>query len=359
MKRFAFSILCCAVLLHSGRAFGVTIKDTTFKNTGWVITTGNAKYLFEAGKGVSGFGGLWSNDGVDWLRCYAGPGTFANRGFPNSIGNFGHANRSSGATNTIRDDKRSGDHLIIDAVNAQLHFAYHFFEDHVALEVLKATAGYHFLIETNAGGNVKARYWTGAGTPGQMTSHLDFTPEWIYISDAEDKSPWRLLMVKTPEDNVANECWLQGNNMSGFSWGRMGPSGSYKDGLLSGLENKISLAMVPKEMPHEKVKEMAEKLSKNHLQPINPTPTSVSKNHGLPGFSRPEILSLGSGRYKFNIPSSTKFFEIVDPRGAVVDSYRNTSEKSFIWNGSAFLSGVYLLRAVTEAGTFTTPFVVD
>jgi hypothetical protein len=282
MRRLTFSLICGFVFIYSGISYGVTIEDTTFKdvkgqqNTGWTIKTASAKYLFEAGQGRSGFGGLWSNDGTDWLQCYGGPGTPQNRGFPNSIDNFGHANRSSEATNTIRDNKREGDHLIIDAENKSLKFAYHFFEDHVAVEVLKATVGYHFLIELVAGGNVQARYWTGKGEVGVMTSHLEFTPEWIYISDKDDKSKYRLLMVKTPEDSVDNECWLQGTAMSGFSWGRQGPDKKYAGGFLNGVDNKISIAMIPSTMPFEEVKKMADALSANHLQPIAGGATTTS-----------------------------------------------------------------------------------
>lgn len=273
MEKGTIRLVVAATLFSAVLTFGVTIEEVT---NGFEIQTETAKWFFESHDGISGFGGLWDNDDNDWLQCYGGGGTPGNRGFPNSMGNFGHANRSSGATNTVRDGVMSGDHVIIDAQNSQLHFAYHFFEDHMALEVVAASIGYHFLYESTTGGSVYAKYWTADGNVGQLMSHQDFTPEWIYLTDAGETCAYKLLMVKTPDDNAPNECWQQGGNMGGFSWGRYGPAAGYDGGHLSGLDHKISLAMIPKETPYAEIKEMAEALMANHLEPLNDTSLSVS-----------------------------------------------------------------------------------
>jgi hypothetical protein len=368
LKNYTVLSIFGAILLYFGLPLGVTIKDTTFKdvqgkeNTGWFIETKTAKWLFEAGKQRSGFGGLWSNDGMDWLQCFSGPGTARNRGFPNSIGNFGHANRASGAKNTVRDGKMSGDHLIIDAENKNLHFAYHIFEDHLAVEVVKANTGYHFLYEATAGGSIYVKYWTADGKEAKVNPDKydqDLTPEWIYLTDKEEKCKYKLLMVKTPDDDFPNEQWQQGKNMSGFSWGRHGRSKKWKGGFLTGLDHKISVAMIPAETPYEEIKKMAETLSSNHLVPMSsPTSKKVSRCSAVRKIEKPDIVSLGSSRYQIRVPSTIERIEMVNTRGVVISRLYNSSAENIIWNGAAFSSGAYLLYTISKEGSITSKFMV-
>jgi len=248
-------------------ADGVTIEDHP---KGWMIETKNAKWLFEAKDEISGLGGLWSNDGKDWLQCFSGPMQPLSRGFPNSVGNFGHPNRPSGSVNTIRGDKRSGDHVIIDSENNDLHFAYHFFETHLTIEVLKAKTGYHFLLETTPGQEILGKYWMPSGELGVLQDHQELSPEWLYLTDRQETSDYMLLAVKTPDDDAPNETWQIDNRMMGFSWGRYGRSRAWEGGHLSGLEHKISLTMVPAGRSHEEIDYTAEQLIEDHFAPLEP-----------------------------------------------------------------------------------------
>ena len=70
---------------------------------------GMGTVYFEKDNGVSGFKSMIDHEGNDWIASYMPPGPNGDfRGFPNSVGNFGHAGRDSGSTTTIVDGKTEG-----------------------------------------------------------------------------------------------------------------------------------------------------------------------------------------------------------------------------------------------------------
>lgn len=224
---------------------------------------------FEKDNGVSGFKSFVDPEGNDWVASYLPPGPNGNfRGFPNSVGNFGHAGRDSGSTNIVVDGKTEGDHVILESTNGKFTFQYWFFPDHISIKVLKSQGDYHFLLEGVAGGTADAEdfFVTADGKkhiPTEEGEFDDFTPEWIYLGDP--KSKHLLFFAKSPEDNAPNENHRQirkGNrhNMDLYSFGRTGIDNDpkYHTYGMSDNEHVCVIGFAPAERTHQEMSTMIE-----------------------------------------------------------------------------------------------------
>jgi len=215
---------------------------------------------FEKDKGVSGFKSFIDDEGNDWLASYMPPGPNGDfRGFPNSIGNFGHAGRDSGSTTTIVDGKTEGDFVVLESSNGKFTFQYWFFADRVAIKVLKSEGDYHFLLETVAGGTADAEdYFVIADGKKRIPSgeFLDITPEWFYLGDPKVKNV--LFFAKTPEDDAPNENHRQirpngMHNMDLYSFGRTGADRKHQTVGMSGNEHVCVIGFAPASRTHNEM----------------------------------------------------------------------------------------------------------
>jgi hypothetical protein len=219
---------------------------------------------FEKDNGVSGFKSFVDPEGNDWIASYMEPGPRGDfRGFPNSVGNFGHAGRNSGSKTIVVDGKTEGDVVILESSNSDFTFQYWFFEDRVAIKVLKSKGDYHFLLETVAGGSSEEEdyFVTSDGqkhTPTEDGEFYDFTPEWFYLGDP--KSNYFLFLAKTPDDDAPNENHRQilgtTHNMDLYSFGRTGREHNYKTMGMSGNEHVCIIGFMGANTPHNQIAEI-------------------------------------------------------------------------------------------------------
>ncbi len=215
---------------------------------------------FEKDNGVSGFKSFIDPAGNDWIASYMPPGPNGDfRGFPNSVGNFGHAGRNSGSTTKIVGDRTEGDLVILESANADFTFQYWFFADRIAVKVLRSKGDYCFLLETVAGGTADAAdYFVGADGVTRIPSgeFQDFTPEWFYIGDPQAKHV--LFLAKTPDDNAPNENHRQirpngMHNMDLYSFGRAGREQKYEIRGMSGNEHVCVIGFLDAALPHAEI----------------------------------------------------------------------------------------------------------
>lgn len=217
---------------------------------------------FEKDNGVSGFKSFIDNEGNDWIASYLPPGPNGDfRGFPNSVGNFGHAGRDSGSTTTIVDGITEGEQVVLESTNGKFTFQYWFFADRVSIKVLKSEGDYNFLLECVAGGAADADdfYVTADGKkriPTQWGELEDFTPEWIYAGDPKAKSV--LFFAKSPDDDAPNENHRQfrpGNvhNMDLYGFGRTGAEHGYKTYGMSGDEHICIIGFTNADRTHNEI----------------------------------------------------------------------------------------------------------
>lgn len=222
---------------------------------------------FEKDKGVSGFKSFIDPEGKDWIASYMAPGPHGDyRGFPNSIGNFGHAGRDSGSTTKIIDGKTAGDQVILESTNGKFTFQYWFFVDRVAIKVLKSEGQYNFLLECVAGGTADAEdyFVTADGKkhiPTAEGEFDDFTPEWFYLGDPKAKNA--LFLAKTPNDDAPNENHRQilstgEHNMDLYSFGRTGKEEKYQVRGMSGNEHICVIGFTPADKAHNEIAAMIE-----------------------------------------------------------------------------------------------------
>lgn len=239
----------------------VRLSEVTWGGVGcYRIEMPMGTVYFEKDKGVSGFKSFIDNEGHDWIASYMPPGPNGDfRGFPNSIGNFGHAGRDSGSTTTIVDGQTEGDVVILESTNATFTFQYWFLADRVAIKVLKSKGDYHFLLETVAGGTADAQdYFVTADGRKRIPSgeFADITPEWFYIGDPRAKNV--LFFAKTPEDDAPNENHRQirpngMHNMDLYSFGRTGADRKYQTFGMSGNEHVCVIGFLEAALPHAEI----------------------------------------------------------------------------------------------------------
>jgi len=216
---------------------------------------------FEKDNGVSGFKSFVDNEGNDWIASNMEPGPHGEwRGFPNSPGNFGHAGRDSKSENNFLDGKMEGEYLILESSNEQFTYQYWFFPDYVAIKVLKSSGDYHFLYEGVPGGEADSTdfFVTADGErhiPEVYGKFEDFTPEWLYVGDAD--SDYYLFLGKSPDDEAPNENHRQfhegEHNMELYSFGRTGWEEKYSSRGMNGNEHTCIIGFMPSTKSHKEV----------------------------------------------------------------------------------------------------------
>ncbi|MGD9929260.1 MAG: hypothetical protein AB7U05_04510 [Mangrovibacterium sp.] len=241
----------------------VKLTEVTYHGTGcYRIEMPMGTVYFEKDNGVSGFKSFIDPEGNDWIASYLEPGPNGDfRGFPNSVGNFGHAGRDSGSKTTIVDGKTEGEVVILESANDKFTFQYWFFADRVAIKVLRSEGEYCFLLECVAGGSADAEdyFVTSDGQkhiPTEDGDFDDFTPEWFYLVDP--KSNHVLFLAKSPEDDAPNENHRQirpngAHNMDLYSFGRTGKEHNYQIYGMSGNEHTCIIGFAEKERTHHEM----------------------------------------------------------------------------------------------------------
>lgn len=245
---------------------------------------------FEKDKGVSGFKSFIDLEGNDWIASYMPPGPNGDfRGFPNSVGNFGHAGRDSGSTTKIVDGRTEGDYVILESSNADFTFQYWFFPDRIAVKVLRSKGDYCFLLETVAGGTADLTdYFVSADGVKRIPSgeFQDFTPEWFYLGDVKAKQV--LFLAKTPNDDAPNENHRQirpngMHNMDLYSFGRAGREKNYAISGMSGNEHVCVIGFMDASLPHAEIAAGLERyLADPFALPANAHPSHATTAHSAP-----------------------------------------------------------------------------
>ena len=263
----AFQVLCST----SASAQKVKLTEEIWHGVGcYKIEMPIGTVYFEKDNGVSGFKSFIDNEGNDWIASYMEPGPNGDfRGFPNTVGNFGHAGRDSGSTTRIVDGKTEGNLVILESENPEFRFQYWFFPDRVVVKVLKSTGDYSFLYEGVVGGSSEAEdyFVTADGQRHIPSGELkDFTPEWFYLGDPKVEN--HLFLAKSPNDDAPNENHRQireGNlhNMDLYSFGRTGPEEGYKISGMNGTENVCIIGFISADKNHEQIKLQIESFLKD------------------------------------------------------------------------------------------------
>lgn len=239
----------------------VRLSEVTWGGVGcYKIEMPMGTVYFEKDHGVSGFKSFIDPAGNDWIASYMPPGPNGDfRGFPNSVGNFGHAGRDSGSTTTVVGGRTEGDHVVLESSNADFTFQYWFFPDRVAIKVLRSKGDYCFLLETVAGGTADADdYFVAADGVKRIPSgeFQDFTPEWFYLGDPKAKHV--LFLAKTPDDAAPNENHRQirpngMHNMDLYSFGRAGREQKYEIRGMSGTGHVCVIGFLDAALPHAEI----------------------------------------------------------------------------------------------------------
>ncbi len=259
------AVLMVLAISASMSTFAQNVKLTEVKWHGagcYKIEMPMGTVYFEKDNGVSGFKSFIDPEGNDWIASYMEPGPHGDyRGFPNSVGNFGHAGRNSGSTTTIVDGKTEGDVVVLESSNDKFTFQYWFFANRIAIKVLKSEGEYCFLLECVAGGKADAEdyFVTADGEkhiPTEDGEFYDFTPEWFYLGDP--KSDYVLFLAKSPEDDAPNENHRQilsedQHNMDLYSFGRTGREHKYKVYGMSGNEHLCIIGFANKRGTHNEM----------------------------------------------------------------------------------------------------------
>lgn len=257
------AVLIAAV---SSPAQPVRLTEVPWHGTGcYKIEMPMGTVYFEKDNGVSGFKSFIDPEGHDWIASYLPPGPNGDfRGFPNSVGNFGHAGRDSGSTTVVVDGRTEGDVVILESSNADFAFQYWFFADRVVIKVLRSRGEYCFLLECVVGGRADATdYFVTADGRQHIPSgrFQDFTPEWLYLGDVENAN--FLFLAKTPDDDAPNENHRQirpgdQHNMDLYSFGRTGAEQKYQIRGMSGNEHVCIIGLTRADRAHQDVVAMIE-----------------------------------------------------------------------------------------------------
>lgn len=268
LVKTAMVMLCLFSLFGQLKAQVVKLTEVEYHGTGcYRIEMPMGTVYFEKDNGVSGFKSFVDPQGNDWIASYMEPGPNGEyRGFPNSVGNFGHAGRDSGSKTVVVDGKTEGDVVILESSNGKFTFQYWFFAHHIAIKVLKSEGDYCFLLECVAGGTADADdYFILADGIKRIPQgeFYDFTPEWFYLGDP--KSKYYLFLAKSPEDDAPNENHRQINkaglhNMDLYSFGRTGIEHRYKIEGMSGNEHICIIGFAPASRTHNEMTAMIELL---------------------------------------------------------------------------------------------------
>jgi hypothetical protein len=221
---------------------------------------------FEKDNGVSGFKSFIDREGRDWIASHLPPVPSSGfRGFPNTVGGFGHAGRDSGSTNCVVGGRTEGDFVIVESSNTNFTFQYWFFPDHVAVKVLRARGDYSFLLECVAGGTIESAdfFVTADGQKHIPQGEFkDFTPEWFYLGDPQAAN--YLFLAKSPDDDAPNENHRHVSSRTGqqtmdlYSFGRAGQEQKYEIRGMNGNEHVCVIGFIPVATPHAQIKSFIE-----------------------------------------------------------------------------------------------------
>lgn len=115
----ALVILCILFSSSFLKAQNVKLTEVECYGTGcYRIEMPMGTVYFEKDNSVSGFKSFIDPEGNDWIASYMEPGPNGDfRGFPNSVGSFGHAGRDSGSKTVVVDGKTEGDVVVLESSN--------------------------------------------------------------------------------------------------------------------------------------------------------------------------------------------------------------------------------------------------
>ncbi|WP_372772627.1 pectate lyase [Mangrovibacterium sp.] len=356
------------VLLNSEIGFTQSVKLTEVQWHGvgcFKIEMSMGTVYFEKDNGVSGFKSFVDPEGNDWIASYLEPGPHGDyRGFPNSVGNFGHAGRNSNSTTKIVDGITEGDFVVLESTNGIFTFQYWFFTDRVAIKVLKSEGEYNFLLECVPGGTSDAAdfFVTADGKkhiPTEDGEFDDFTPEWFYIGDPKAKNV--LFMAKTPEDDAPNENHRQilkdnVHNMDLYSFGRTGKEHKYKIYGMSGNEHVCIIGFTPTDQTHNQIAGMIESFMEkpfiSGVKPIKRWGTDVL-NHPKSWYSSKEAIAIANNVIQYQSgyggwPKSTDLARTPLTAGDIPPDGRGRANS--IDNEATTLPMEFLARVITATG---------
>ncbi len=273
----------------------VRLSEVEWRGVGcYRIEMAMGTVYFEKDDGVSGFKSFIDNEGRDWIASYLPPGPNGEfRGFPNSVGNFGHAGRDSGSVTTVVGGVTEGDVVVLESTNGTFTFQYWFLADRVAIKVLESEGDYCFLLETVIGGSSEEEdYFVLADGRKRTPSgeFRDISPEWFYLGDPKVRNV--MFLAKSPEDDAPNENHRQirpngMHNMDLFSFGRAGKEDGYEIRGMSGTDAVCVIGFAPAERPHEAMKAWIEAYLDQPFTPgVQPSPSA-------PGPGSPAAPSTG------------------------------------------------------------------
>lgn len=273
-----FALVLTTACVTTPRKAPVRLTEVQWHGVGcYKIEMPMGTVYFEKDNGVSGFKSFIDHEGKDWIASHLPPAPSSSfRGFPNTVGGFGHAGRDSGSTNHVVDGKTEGDCVILESANTNFTFQYWFFADHIAVKVLRSTGDYSFLLECVAGGAIDTEdYFVTADGQKHIPQgeFKDFTPEWLYLGDT--KAGNFLFLAKTPEDDAPNENHRHVSSRTGqqtmdlYSFGRTGKEEKHVIRGMNGTEHVCVIGFISAETPHAKIKSFIERVLK---QPFIPAP---------------------------------------------------------------------------------------
>lgn len=346
------------------RTYPVKLTEVNWHGTGcYRIEMPMGTVYFEKDKGVSGFKSFVDPEGNDWIASYLPPGPNGNfRGFPNSVGNFGHAGRDSDSTTRIVDGKTEGDVVILESSNDGFTFQYWFFADRVAVKVLKSTGEYNFLFEGVAGGGADSEdYFVTADGKSHTPNGAfwDFTPEWFYLGDPKSKS--LLFLAKTPDDDAPNENHRQirpsgEHNMDLYSFGRTGKEHKYAVQGMSGNEHMVVIGFTSADQPHNNI---AAKIESYLADPFTPGVRPIAKwnsnllKREVKWYGSPEAQAIADSIIQYQSPQGgwPKSVDLTRPPLTDKDIPKETDGRSnTIDNGATTAPMVFLAKVAYETG---------
>ncbi len=277
MERFKNYLLFLFLICFTANyAQEVKLTEETWHGVGcYKIEMTMGTVYFEKDDGVSGFKSFIDNEGNDWIASYMEPGPKGEfRGFPNTVGGFGHAGVDSGSTTKVVDDKTEGDLVILESSNDDFTFQYWFFPNRVVVKVIESKGDYSFLYEGVVGGSSEAEdYFVTADGEKHFPKgeFKDFSPEWFYLGDPKVEN--HLFLAKSPDDDAPNENHRQireggQHNMDLYSFGRTGPEDGYEIYGMSGNEHICIIGFVDADKTHAQIKEKVEGFLKDPFEKI-------------------------------------------------------------------------------------------
>jgi len=298
---------------NSERPSHVKLTEVNWHGVGaYKIEMPMGTVYFEKDGGVSGFKSFVDNEGNDWIASYLPPGPNGDfRGFPNSVGNFGHAGRDSGSTTKIVNGVTEGDLVVLESTNGTFTFQYYFFADHISIKVLKSEGEYNFLFEGVAGGTADAEdYFVTADGKKHIPKgeFWDFTPEWFYLGDPKAKN--LLFLAKTPDDDAPNENHRQirpngQHNMDLYSFGRTGREHGYTVQGMSGNEHVAVIGFVSADRTHNEIAAMIEGILADPFSPgVDPVTLWNSEllEREPAWYSTPDALAIANSVIQYQSP---------------------------------------------------------